>query len=80
MKYTYVFRIYYDILEEAGIDPISGLEVDPVFFEESALTKSGNRLTEKQINIIINKLVTFYKNKFNLTSAKVVLDKTIKAE
>jgi len=62
---TYVFKIYFNILNEATIS-VSGLEIEPVAFNTIAFNKKKD-LTEIQLKSIKTKLETFYKDKFNLT-------------
>ena len=74
--YTYIFKIYFNILEEAGIS-VPKLEVEPVAFSTVVL-KINKNLTEAHIETIKTKLKNFYNNKFNLSTAEVKLEQVIK--
>ncbi len=71
----YIFKIYFNILGEAGIS-ISGLEIEPVAFSTVAL-KTNKDLTGTQLKTIQTKLANFFNNKFGLTTAKAQLEQQI---
>lgn len=73
---TYIFKIYFNILQEADINVID-FDIEPIEFSKVAFKKE-KELTENQIITVKNKLKTFYKNKFDLSSIDIKLDSVIK--
>jgi len=74
---TYVFKVYFNILQETGISPV-GIKIEPIEFTKIAITKETGELTNNQIEVIKTKLKNFLNNKLNLTSTYIVLDAIIK--
>jgi len=70
--YTYLFKIYFDILSEASISK-TGITVEPIEFNRVALT-TKDRFSNTKLDQITTKLESFYNTKFHLTTANAVLD------
>jgi len=71
--YQYLFKVYYNILEEVGIS-IPNLQVDNCKFTDIIVLRKNSNLTSEQIELIKTKLTTWFKNKFSLNSIKVEFD------